>query len=175
MNIRLKALDQEAYAAAAVGLDEQYKGGDPSVGEVIESLANWGVPSSLKGSLGMLARESVSRTEQPVEYRARCRALGLGAFAAIMLSEKAQGSLSFLYGRQSGGLLYDKAESRADTTLEAAEAADIVLGQMGEPAHNWIKARSSEVGLPQKEEFWFMVGASRGLDHVRFMAALYSA
>lgn len=169
MQVRLKELDKEAYATAATSLDEQYKTGNPSASETIESLAGWGVPSSLKGSLGLLARELVSHIDQREEYRMRCRALGLGAFALLMLSERAEGSLSFLYGRGAYGLDYRLGSaSAADMTLDIAETTAISLGQMGEQAHDWIKARSKEVGLPQKEEFWFTVGASRALDHMRF-------
>ena len=172
MQIRLKELNKEAYAAAAASLDEQYKDGDPSVGQAIESLARWGVPSSLKGSLGLLARELVSHVDQREEYRMRCRALGLGAYASLMLSERARGSLSFLYGRGGAALDYRLGGDVADKTLDIVDTVEISLGQMGEPAHEWIKARSKEVGLPQKEEFWFTVGASRALDHMRFAAAI---
>lgn len=169
MQIKLKDLNKEAYTAAAVSLDEQYRDGNPSAGETIESLARWGVPSSLKGSLGLLARELVSHVDQREEYRVRCRALGLGAFALLMLGERAEGSLGFLYGRGGFGLDYRLGSADvADMTLDIAETTDISLGQMGEPARDWIKARSKEVGLPPKEEFWFTVGASRALDHMRF-------
>jgi len=175
MRIVLKDLNKEAYTAAASALDEQYCHNNPSVGEVIESLANWGVPSYLKGSLGLLARELVSHTDQTAKYRMRCRALGLGAFASLMLSEKARGSLGFLYGHNIvGGLNYHESKGNVhDQTLDIAEITQLSLEQMGEPGHDWIKTRSKEVRLPQEEEFWFTVGAARALDHMRLMAELH--
>jgi hypothetical protein len=169
MQLRLRDLDKDAYTAATVSLDEQYSSGDPSLGQVIESTANWGVPSHLKASLGLLARNLVSHREQPVEYKQRCRALGLGAWAGLMLSERAEGSLSFLYGGFGGGLNYDMSSNLADQILDIAETTEISLGQMGDPARDWVKARAKDVGLPEREEFWFTVGASRGLDYMRLI------